>query len=46
VHSDPATARALYATVKIGDEIARDQYRAVAAAIRFAETIRKKAAKR
>ena len=46
VHSDPATARALYATVKIGDEIARDQYRAVAAAIRFAEAMRKKARQR
>ncbi len=46
VHSDPATARALYATLKIGDEIKRDHYRAVAAAIRFAETIGKKVAQR
>ncbi len=46
VHSDPVTARALFATVEVGAEIKRDQYRAVAAAIRFAENIRKKAAKR
>lgn len=45
IHSDPATARALYATVKVGQEIQRDHYRAVAAAIRFAEMIRKRAAK-
>lgn len=45
IHSDPATARALYATVKVGEEIKRDHYRAVAAAIRFAEMIRKRAAK-
>jgi len=46
VHSDPPTARALHATVEIGAEIKRDHYRAVAAAIRFAEMIRKKAAAR
>lgn len=46
VHSDPATARALYATVKVGEEIRRDHYRAVAAAIRFAENLRKKAGPR
>lgn len=46
VHSDPATARALFAAVKVGEEIRRDHYRAVAAAIRFAETIRKKAGRR
>ena len=45
IHSDPATARALYATVNVGEEIKRDHYRAVAAAIRFAEMIRKRAAK-
>jgi flagellar biosynthesis protein FlhB len=45
IHSDPATARALFAAVDIGQEIRRDHYRAVAAAIRFAESIRKKAAR-
>ncbi len=43
IRSDPPTARAIYATVEIGAEIHRDQYRAVAAAIRYAETIRGKA---
>jgi flagellar biosynthesis protein FlhB len=46
IHSDPPTARALFASVEVGAEIKRDHYRAVAAAIRFAENIRKKAAKR
>lgn len=43
IHPDPPTARALHATVKIGQEIRRDHYRAVAAAIRFAEAMRKRA---
>ncbi|MGC3939866.1 flagellar type III secretion system protein FlhB [Roseobacter sp. EG26] len=43
IHSDPPTARALHATTEIGDQIAPDHYRAVAAAIRFAETMRQKA---
>ncbi len=42
LHSDPPTARALHASVEIGAEIAPDHYRAVAAAIRFAESIRQK----
>ena len=46
LHSDPPTARALHATLKIGDEIHPDHYRTVAAAIRFAETIRKRARQR
>ena len=46
IHSDPPTARALFAAVKVGEEIRRDHYRTVAAAIRFAENIRRKAAKR
>ena len=46
IRSDPPTARALYATVKIGQEIPPDTYRAVAAAIRFAENIRKKAGRK
>lgn len=40
--SDPPTARALFATTKIGDEISPKHYRAVAAAIRFAEKMRRK----
>lgn len=40
VRSDPPTARALHATVEIGAQIPPDHYRAVAAAIRFAEAMR------
>ncbi len=43
VHSDPPTARALYATVEIGAQIRPEHYRAVAAGIRFAEAMRKRA---
>ena len=43
IHRDPPTARALFATVDIGQEIRPEHYRAVAAAIRFAEAMRKKA---
>ncbi|MEL7255079.1 MAG: flagellar type III secretion system protein FlhB [Pseudomonadota bacterium] len=43
VHHDPPTARALFATVEIGQEIAPDHYQTVAAAIRFAETMRRRA---
>ncbi|RGP35455.1 flagellar type III secretion system protein FlhB [Pseudotabrizicola alkalilacus] len=43
IHSDPPTARSLFAMVEIGKPIARDHYRAVAAAIRFAEAMRKRA---
>ncbi|MEO0751716.1 MAG: EscU/YscU/HrcU family type III secretion system export apparatus switch protein, partial [Pseudomonadota bacterium] len=43
VQHDPPTARALFATVEIGQEIPTDQYRAVAAAIRFAEAMRRRA---
>ncbi len=46
IQSDPPTARALHATMDIGDEIAPEHYRAVAAAIRFAEKIRRKARRR
>ncbi len=46
IHSDPPTARAIHATVEIGQEIPAEQYRAVAAAIRFAEAMRKRARKR
>ncbi len=43
LHSDPPTARALFAGVEIGDQIRPEDYAAVAAAIRFAESIRAKA---
>ncbi len=43
LHSDPPTARALYATVEVGDEIAEEHYAPVAAAVRFAEEMRKRA---
>lgn len=43
IHSDPPTARALHASVEIGQEITPEHYQAVAAAIRFAETVRRKA---
>lgn len=42
IHSDPPTARALHASVELGQEIGRDHYRAVAAAIRFAEDMRRR----
>lgn len=43
IHSDPPTARALHATVEIGAQIRPEHYRAVAAAIRFAEKMRRRA---
>lgn len=43
IHSDPPTARALYATTELGREIAPEHFRPVAAAIRFAEAMRKRA---
>ncbi|OYU17392.1 MAG: hypothetical protein CFE34_16050 [Rhodobacteraceae bacterium PARR1] len=43
VRHDPPTARALHASVRIGEPIRPDHYRAVAAAIRFAEALRRKA---
>ncbi len=43
LHRDPPTARAIHASVKIGQEIRPEHYRAVAAAIRFAERMRTKA---
>jgi flagellar biosynthetic protein FlhB len=45
IHSDPPTARALFAGVEVGAVIRPEQYRAVAAAIRFAEEMRTKARK-
>ncbi|QDL94782.1 flagellar type III secretion system protein FlhB (plasmid) [Paroceanicella profunda] len=43
IHPDPPTARALHALVEIGEEVPPDLYRAVAAAIRFAEAMRARA---
>lgn len=43
IHRDPPTARALFATIDIGEEIQPDQYRAVAIAIRFADGLRQRA---
>lgn len=43
IHRDPPTARALHASVEIGHEIRSEHYRTVAAAIRFAEAMRKRA---
>lgn len=42
IHSDPATARSIHAVIKIGQPIDRDHYKAVAAAIRFADRMRKR----
>ncbi|MFD0859981.1 EscU/YscU/HrcU family type III secretion system export apparatus switch protein [Roseovarius aquimarinus] len=46
VRHDPPTARALYAAVRIGEQIDPDHYRAVAAAIRFADAMRRRAGAR
>lgn len=43
IHRDPPTARAVYATVEIGAPIRPEHFKAVAAAIRFAEAMRKRA---
>lgn len=43
LHRDPPTARALFATVDLGQEIRPEHYKAVAAAIRFAEAMRARA---
>ncbi|MEZ5777402.1 MAG: flagellar type III secretion system protein FlhB [Paracoccaceae bacterium] len=46
VRSDAPTARALYASVDIGREVRPEHYAPVAAAIRFAETMRRRARER
>lgn len=43
IHRDAPTARAIYATVDVGAPIRPEQFKAVAAAVRFAEAMRKKA---
>lgn len=40
IYREPPTARAIYAAVEVGEEIAPEHYQAVAAAIRFAEEMR------
>ncbi|PQV57108.1 flagellar biosynthetic protein FlhB [Defluviimonas denitrificans] len=46
IRSDPPAARALHASVDLGQEILPEHFAAVAAAIRFAETMRAKARRR
>jgi flagellar biosynthetic protein FlhB len=46
VHSDPPTTRALFATCEVGEEVHPAHYKQVAAAIRFADRIRKLARSR
>lgn len=43
IHNDPPTARALHATIDLGQEIDEEHFGAVAAAIRFAEQMRLRA---
>lgn len=43
IRRDPPTARSIHAMVEIGEEIKREHYAAVAAAIHFADEMRKKA---
>ena len=45
IHADPPSTRALYGVTEVGDPIPPDQYEAVAAAIRFAEDIRRRRAR-
>ncbi|TRW95507.1 flagellar biosynthesis protein FlhB [Paracoccus sp. M683] len=45
IWSDPPAARAIHATVKLGEEIRQDHFGPVAAAIRFAEKMRERARK-
>lgn len=42
IHSDPPTARAIFATVEIGQDVRPEHYQTVAAAIRFADRMRRK----
>lgn len=45
IRHDPPTARALHATLSLGDEVHPGHYKPVAAAIRFAEEVRKRSSK-
>lgn len=42
LHRDPSTARAIHATVAIGEEVRPEHYQAIAAAIRFSEDMRRR----
>lgn len=42
LHSDPPAARAIFASVEIGEPIRPEHYKPVAAAIRFAEALKKR----
>lgn len=42
IRSDPPVARALYASIELGQEIRPEHYAAVAAAIRFADAMRRR----
>ncbi len=46
IHSDPPTARAIHASVEVGHEIHPDQYRAIVAALQFADAMRRKSRER
>lgn len=46
IMSDPPTTRLIHSSVEIGEEIKPDQYKAVAAAIRFADEVNAKAGKK
>jgi len=46
IRRDPPTARAIHATIALGQEIQPEHYEAVAAAIRYSDRIRKLARKR
>lgn len=43
IRRDAPTARAIYAVVEVGQEIRREHFAAIAAAIHFADTVRKRA---
>ena len=43
IHSDPPATRSINASVDLGQEVRPEDYRAVAAAIRFADAMRKRA---
>ncbi len=43
IHRDPPTARAVHALIGVGQEVHPDHYEAIAAAISFAEKMRKRA---
>ena len=43
IRRDPPTARAIFSVVEVGEEIRREHYAPIAAAIHFAEQVRRKA---